>query len=299
MQEIGGLLRDAREAQGMTLEDVERVTKIRRRYLGAIENGDFSQVPGEVQLRGFMRNYAAAVGLDPGAIIGRYLESRGAAAVGEDTLAGAKTEILVVEERRPRRLLFIALLALLIVTAAALCYFFVYAGRRGDLPSGDSYSSSQPVEAQLLEDTESQTVEPLPGIEELSSGASPQLLSELPSTDTPASPQPLDAVGDADPSMAETVAAPVDNYEVRVVFSGMCWYRVEGEGIRSDEGFGRDGDERVWTVPPDASLRLGNAGHVSVFVNGELVTNDARQGEVRVLRLPTGGESSRPSLVRP
>lgn len=141
MQEFGELLRNAREAQGMTLEEVEKVTKIRRKYLEAIENGDVSEMPGEVQLRGFIRNYAAAVGLDPGAVMERYLEWRGAeTAAGDGAFAGRRTEILVVEERRPRKLLVAVILALLLAVAGVLYYFFlVYSS-----PHADNDVSSAP-----------------------------------------------------------------------------------------------------------------------------------------------------------
>ncbi|NLU41120.1 MAG: helix-turn-helix domain-containing protein [Firmicutes bacterium] len=126
MREIGEFLRNAREAKGMTLEDVEQVTRIRRKYLEAIENGDASEMPGEVQLKGFIRNYAVAVGLDPAAVIRRYLESRGAETpVDDGALGGRKTEILVVEARKPRKLLIAVVAALLLVVAAAVLYYFL------------------------------------------------------------------------------------------------------------------------------------------------------------------------------
>lgn|GEM_PF-1965407 len=128
MQEIGELLKGARESRGMTLEDVERVTNIRRKYLEAIESGDVGQVPGETQLRGFIRNYAAAVGLDPDRVMDRYREVRGSIhSLDDGALKRAKTEILVVEERRPSRLLIVvAIIIAFLLIAAAAYYFFIY-----------------------------------------------------------------------------------------------------------------------------------------------------------------------------
>lgn len=64
MGELGDRLRRAREARGLSLDQVEEITKIRRRYLEALEEEDFGQLPGEVFVRGFLRNYAVALGLD-------------------------------------------------------------------------------------------------------------------------------------------------------------------------------------------------------------------------------------------
>ncbi|MFY9442398.1 MAG: helix-turn-helix domain-containing protein [Bacillota bacterium] len=128
MQEIGDLLREARESKGMTLQDLERATMIRRKYLEAIESGDVSKLPGEVQLRGFVRIYAAAVGLDPDEVMNRYREARGSTyTAAEDTLTHEKTEILVVEERRPIKIILaaIVLLAVFVLVAGAVYYFLV------------------------------------------------------------------------------------------------------------------------------------------------------------------------------
>lgn len=61
---IGDILRTAREAKGWTLRDVEAGTYIKEEYLKAIEERDYERIPGQVYLKGFVRNYAAYVGLD-------------------------------------------------------------------------------------------------------------------------------------------------------------------------------------------------------------------------------------------
>ena len=57
-------MRDAREAKGVDLFRVERDTKIRSKFLAALEDGDFADLPGDVYARGFLRNYASYLGLD-------------------------------------------------------------------------------------------------------------------------------------------------------------------------------------------------------------------------------------------
>ena len=47
----------------MSIEDVEKITKIQRRYLTAIENDDFDQLPGDFYVRAFIRQFADVVGL--------------------------------------------------------------------------------------------------------------------------------------------------------------------------------------------------------------------------------------------
>ncbi|MBJ7681395.1 helix-turn-helix domain-containing protein [Weissella confusa] len=61
---IGQELQKARLDKGLSLDDIQQTTKIQKRYLAAVENGQFDQLPGAFYERAFVRQYAAAVGLD-------------------------------------------------------------------------------------------------------------------------------------------------------------------------------------------------------------------------------------------
>jgi cytoskeletal protein RodZ len=69
---LGEVLRAAREERGVDLARVERDTKIRARYLSALESGDYRELPGAVYTKGFLRNYAAYLGLDAEYLIDLY-----------------------------------------------------------------------------------------------------------------------------------------------------------------------------------------------------------------------------------
>ena len=73
---LGTVLRTAREARFIDLARVERDTKIRIRYLSALERGDYRDLPEPIYTRGFLRNYGLYLGLDPEYLIDLYrLES--------------------------------------------------------------------------------------------------------------------------------------------------------------------------------------------------------------------------------
>ncbi|WP_280768913.1 helix-turn-helix domain-containing protein [Salipaludibacillus daqingensis] len=65
MSELGLRLKSAREEKGYTLEELQQITKIQKRYILAIEDGDFSKMPGDFYGRAFVKSYSEAVGLDP------------------------------------------------------------------------------------------------------------------------------------------------------------------------------------------------------------------------------------------
>jgi cytoskeleton protein RodZ len=62
--EIGSTLREARTRQGLELSDAQRATRIRAKYLAALENEQFDKLPAEAYARGFLRTYADFLGLD-------------------------------------------------------------------------------------------------------------------------------------------------------------------------------------------------------------------------------------------
>ena len=67
----------ARERKGVDLYRAERDTKIRARYLAALERGDWRELPGAVYTKGFLRNYALYLGLDPDEILLQWRSERG------------------------------------------------------------------------------------------------------------------------------------------------------------------------------------------------------------------------------
>ena len=70
----------ARERKGVDLYRAERDTKIRARYLAALERGDYRELPGAVYTKGFLRNYALYLGLDPDEVLLQWRRERGDAA---------------------------------------------------------------------------------------------------------------------------------------------------------------------------------------------------------------------------
>ena len=79
--EIGKKLQKARQAKGYTLDDLQQITKIQKRYLIAIEDEKFDELPGDFYVRAFVKQYADTVGLDGDDLLKEY----------EDDLPKAKT----------------------------------------------------------------------------------------------------------------------------------------------------------------------------------------------------------------
>ncbi len=120
---IGARLKAAREAQGLSLDQVSQETKVPRRHLEAIEAGDFAALPARTYAMGFSRNFARVVGLDEGEV---------AQAVREETSEGEDDRIRRCEAkfepgdpaRVPSRgLVFLSIIALILLVAGGFTFY--------------------------------------------------------------------------------------------------------------------------------------------------------------------------------
>lgn len=73
--EIGASLRQRRELLSLTLEEIERHTRVRKHYLSTIENGAFDDLPSPVQARGMLSAYAGFLDMDTEAILLRFADA--------------------------------------------------------------------------------------------------------------------------------------------------------------------------------------------------------------------------------
>ncbi|MEI4802756.1 RodZ domain-containing protein [Bacillus sp. FJAT-51639] len=72
MTELGQKLKEAREMKGFSIDQLQEITKIQKRYLIGIEEGNFSIMPGDFYARAFIKQYAEAVGLNGEATLEEY-----------------------------------------------------------------------------------------------------------------------------------------------------------------------------------------------------------------------------------
>ena len=121
MFEIGATLREARLRQDLDFPQLEERTKIRPKYLRALEDERFDILPAPTYVRGFLRSYAEAIGLDGQPFVDEY-NSR--FAVGEDDapLRARRVPTATRRDRESResRIAVLALLAIAVATALVI-----------------------------------------------------------------------------------------------------------------------------------------------------------------------------------
>lgn len=271
--EIGATLRKARQDSGATLEDVEYETKIRKRYLEALEREDYADLPSAVYARGFLKTYANYLGLD-GEELSQELKDRWdavqerqrrEAAPKEDRfdrrpLIGAATG--GIPARRPR-ISFVAVLgfafALILLAAAVGGLYWVGQSSRSTV-SPDSRS------AESLRGDAGQQADP---------GETPE--NEAPADQaTREEPEPP-----ADPQRAVQEPPPEVIRITVTVEQEPAWLNVQTDSNLVYEQIAQPGFSQTFEAGQQLAVWSGNAGAVRLEINDQDYGPLGAPGEVR------------------
>ncbi len=271
MSELGTVLRSRREELGLTLAQVEIATHIRQKYLVALEEGNFAVFPDPVHARGFLRNYAHHLGLDPQELLEHFdtelpkYETLKLTQEPSFELGPLDFDLSIKEHRRSWQHVsfWLALLALVIIFGGG--FWLTQTGRFSlTLP---------PIWRQLpFVSTETPTVTPTWTL----------LPTHIPApTATPAPPTATKVVPQATPT-APATATPTPKaktVQLHVIATGTTWLRAIVNGQTTEEITLQSGDERTWEGR-SVELRLGNAGGVKLLINGQDQGVLGAEGEV-------------------
>ncbi len=238
MGELGDLLRQSREQLGLTLDDIQASTHIKSSYLEALEEERFDDLPNLVVRRGFLRNYASALNLDPSYVLDlhdghdQHAEASSGPAMSEDGI-----RFKSISMARPARIspdLLIGLLLIATLVGVVIAVFYVY------------QDSLLPL---LLEPD---TAPPV---------ATADAAFILP-TPTPAPTKTPTPTITLTPLYYTGVT-------VELLITDQSWVQVLVDDVKAFEGILKAGEQRHWTGTRQVAVRVGNAGGVEAIVNGE------------------------------
>ena len=241
-ESFGTWLRRQRELREITLREIADTSKISLRYLQALEDDRFELLPAPVFAKGFLRQYARYVGIDPEEAVNFYLTA--------DGLAKEEEEDEPVTQRRPRAVGTWPY-ALAVVVVALLMMAFVGILQRLNR------SSESPEEA-----VDRSAERPV---------ATPSVAAGPPAVET-VEGSPADA-GPPEPAAAEPVgeeapAAAPDPLYVTLDFRDDCWVRATVDGETREDRVYTQGESLQLNADELVELELGNAFVVDVEVEG-------------------------------
>ncbi|THF59319.1 helix-turn-helix domain-containing protein [Pseudothauera rhizosphaerae] len=269
---VGEILRGAREMHGLTVANVAQMLKLGSRQIEAMEAGRFDLLPGPAFARGFLRNYARQLGLDPEPLISVVGVEASASEAVELTPVSNAEGVMPVGGDRPTSPTPVAVVAFALLLVVLAGWYF------------DWFRTPAPVEVAMPLPAEtaplSEPAFPPPGTEE--EGVPPATVEVVPTVPeavvpapgvTPpapaAAPQPQAAPVPA-PRLAEAPAAGETRVELR--FSGESWYEVrDAAGSVLATGIGSAGQVRSVRGGAPLAVVIGNAGEVSLSHNGQPV----------------------------
>jgi cytoskeletal protein RodZ len=287
---LGEWLRNRREALEISLEEAEENTRIRARYLEALESEDLQALPNPVVASGFLRNYASYLELDPREAAERYAAIGGSIQLEPVSVdksspfaAGPFEPVALHEMPSQRSRWWLALAAVVILVIAALGVLLW----RGYLPALNWPSgivataqpvamSTQPIAATATA-TDSPTTTPLPTTQSTTATVEPSQPGLEPTTLSTT----LTPTLTLSPSPPPTATEPVyTGIFLELVFTDTSWIQVSIDGIRQFQGELDAPTYRSWYGDERIELRVGNAGAVEVTVNGQKIGTLGETDEV-------------------
>ncbi|MEZ5099424.1 MAG: DUF4115 domain-containing protein [Thermoleophilia bacterium] len=260
MFEIGNSLLEARMRQGLDLPQLELETKVRAKYLRALEEERFDQLPAETYVRGFLRVYAERLGLDPQLYVDEY-NSRFAS---HDEPSIARASSSPRQRRRARRLESHAILVALagIATVTVLVIAAWKLGGSGEGPAESTPTESGALAAPTVEEPRPETgeePEPVPVTEPEPAAPTPPAVETAPPEDQPATPAPPEA-----PRQATLTVEAVRGASTLVVRRGGA------DGQTVFEGTLEQGQKQQFEAKR-LYVEFGSPGNLRIVANGAQV----------------------------
>ena len=276
MEELGARLRTVREERGISLPEAEQATRIRRAFLEAIEEGRLDDLPGEVYARGFIRNYARYLGLDPDTL----LQEHKIASYESVHVPQILDEPLTPLGHRMFR--WVLALFLVGLVGGGVWYLYNYGWVRqgwrmhsfwppaistptAPLMAAPDPNDTPPITGQTP--TPAAEVTPIPAVGEIEPTPT--------ATSTPtATPTPLPT------STPLPTATPIVGLQIQAYAQADTYLEVRADGELLWIGILRATEESEWQADELIQLRIGNAGGLQLLVNGRDVGSLGASGQV-------------------
>ncbi len=246
LKEIVAQLKKVRQEKSIRIEDVAAQTRIRPVLIQALEEERFEELPEAVYVKGFIRHYGDAVGLD-GAALSQTFATAFSAPEPENNQENNENLNKKSNFRIPP--LVIPYAILLAVASFGLFYMLI------PRPTTESVGQAQYSASDTKQTTSPRKTSKLSNSKQNSANA-PKSKTVLPVASTPT------------PTASPTTNAN-SNVEVTLAFQDKSWLRVKVDGKTTFEGVLNKGESKTWTAQKELSIRSGNAGAVLFSTNNQ------------------------------
>jgi cytoskeleton protein RodZ len=251
---IGAKLRRERVGKGLAIDDIARDTRIAPRFLEAIETDDYSSLPGLVFTRNFVRQYALTLQLDPDPLLAELPKQDESTAPLPNPPPRPRSSYH--GDRRLRSLVFSVAWMALAVGAGVAAYIYF----------------------------ETHTILPRVRSPQITArAAAPAPAVSTAAVSTPAAPTPAPSIP---PSSTTATAGPV---QVSLTASERAWVQVSVDGKTTFSGTLTPNETREVSAAEQVKILTGNAGALTISLNGKTLESLGRRGQMREVRLTAEG----------
>lgn len=262
---LGDRLKQARTAKGFTLDDLQSITKIQKRYLSGIENEDYSMMPGSFYVRAFIKQYAEAVGLDSDEMLSMYKNT--SPEVSSEEEAGQRASSTLTRKRGLKNndqlnemmpKIIVALFIIVIVVVIWTLYQGSSKNKQGDVGSGET---NQPV---IMEKSPAKK--------------DPEKVEEKPVEEEPepVKPEQTLAFESASGETSTYGLTGAESFQLEIRLTGGSWIGVKdsaGKEWMSPARIMSAGEtiEFDVTATDSVRIRVGRPKSTEIYVNGVLL----------------------------
>ncbi|MBS4207553.1 RodZ domain-containing protein [Bacillus sp. FJAT-50079] len=274
MTELGSRLRARREEKNLSLDELQRMTRIQKKYLIGIEEGNYSIMPGKFYARAFIKQYAEAVGLNPEELFDEFKSDIPPAY--EDDLpeqlsrvqsrSSVSTNYSKLVELFPKIIFGIAILALIVFIYFIVIKNYNFSNKTGTNQGKDPVNITESNEAAQQKEDPAKSNE-----DEMNENADTE------DEQTDEQPEPPAQV-----LKAESVAGNVTTYslaqaqefviEVKATDPGNSWFEIKNENnqsVFSRELKNGETESVDLTGQSETYITIGKAPDAEIYINGE------------------------------
>lgn len=277
MTELGTRLKEARLSKGYSLDDLQEITKIQKRYLMAIEEGNYSMMPGSFYVRAFIKQYAEAVGLNADEVLETYKSEIPGAQNNQVSQSMSQSPSRRKLTKRPSNKMMEAMpkiITALFIVVIIVAMWILSQTKNSDFDPGENET---PSEIEYDKNPDSIDIEKEKEEKEKIESAKDE--TEEPIEEEEAEVKQTISAGaiEADGETTSYTLTGTDVFKLRIEVSGATWV-----GIRDQNQTELLADTRAYNagevVEFDATsqnyvrIRLGNSGNAKVYINDELLT---------------------------
>ena len=293
-------LKALRESRGLTLDDIFNATRIRLAFIEAIESGEFNLLPERIYAEAFIKGYAAQLGIDPEIILSQYRKLLSPPEPPRENAPKKQTTPLPPKEapvQKPfrkeeakqqsaagRKPALSRMAVALILSAIVISVGFLYFLFSDDDSTAPLQVNSRPVIPQVQPQAAPPEEKPSQGSSAVGqAGANPQ--------QTDAAPNATQSIKqDAKPGTnpAESVNPTVNKIAIQA--GELTWLSITEDENPAYQIMMRPGDS-IEREAGKFQLDIGNAGGISISLNGTYLGSQGRSGQVVHLVLPREQDS--------